>query len=491
MIAVTACLVLPLAAALAAIPLGRRAPRLALVAAPLILLAALAVATEIWRTGPAQLPVGGWLPPLGIALVVDGLSAAFLLTGAIVTGAVVLFATSIFSTPDRETRAGFAFWPLLLAMWGALNAVFLSGDLFNLYVALELLTLTAVALVALDGRRETVAAAIRYMLFALFGSLAYLLGVTLIYARYGALDIALLRILAEPDAPTFVAAALMTIGLAAKTALFPFHAWLPPAHAGAPAPASAMLSALVTKASFYIVVRIWFDVLPVAGNEALAMILGAMGVGAILFGSVLAIGQERLKLVVAYSTVAQLGYLFLMFPLAGSGGEAQPWAAGAWNGGVVHALSHAFAKAAMFLCAGLFAEAIGHDRMDGLKGVARTMPLTVFAFGLAAISLMGLPPSGGFTAKYLLLTAAFAGGNHFFALVMLAGGLLAAIYLFRPLERAFAKPAEGSDITPIARWRQAVPLVLAGAAIALGVFSAVPFDLLRIGRADAAQEGLE
>jgi formate hydrogenlyase subunit 3/multisubunit Na+/H+ antiporter MnhD subunit len=483
---------LPLALALLAVCAPRLARRLLMPAAVLMLLLAAGVAATLWQQGPLRIAIGGWEAPLGIALAVDGLSAAFLLSCALVMTVVLWQARHDFPLRQPETRAAWAFWPLAWFLWAALAAVFLSGDLFNLYVALELLTLAAVALVAIEGKAATVAAAIRYALFALLGSLLYLLGAALLYAAHGTLDMALLaQRVGQGDATALAAGALMTAGLAAKTALFPFHAWLPPAHAGAPAAASAMLSALVPKASFYIVLRLWFDVMPQAAGNLLPQLLGALGATAIVFGSLLAIRQERLKLVIAYSTVAQLGYLFLIFPLAGGGGAAQPWAAGAWTGGVFHALSHASAKAAMFLCAGLYLQAVGHDRLQGLHGIARSMPLTTFAFALAAVTLMGLPPSGGFIAKYLLLTSAFASGQLLWALVMLLGGLLAALYLFRPLTLAFARGGtEPAPLQPVARSRQIGPLLLAGSAIVLGVASALPYDFLQIGRPQAAAEGL-
>ncbi|MCZ7659926.1 MAG: proton-conducting transporter membrane subunit [Xanthobacteraceae bacterium] len=435
--------------------------------------------------------VGGWLPPLGIRLRLDGLAASFLVATAVVACGVAGFSRRLFEpSARRETRAGFAFWPLFFVMWAGLNAVFLGADLFNLYVALELLTLTAVAMVALDGKAETLAAAIRYLLFALLGSLAYLLGVALLYARYGALDLGLLRAAAVPDAITLAAGAIMTAGLMAKTAIFPLHGWLPPAHAGAPTPASAMLSALVVKASFYLIARLWFDVLPAAATVETSQLFGALGAGAIVFGSLLALRQEQLKLVIAYSTVAQLGYLFLMFPLTGSAAAPQPWAAAAWTGGMFHALAHAPAKAAMFLAAGLMIKACGDGRLAPLAGIGRDLPIACFAFGLAAVSLMGLPPSGGFTAKYLLLTAALASGQWWWALAILAGGLLAAAYLFRVLNRFLIAPAEAAPRVAVARRDQAIALALAGVSILLGLASLVPYQLLQIGRPAAAVGGL-
>jgi formate hydrogenlyase subunit 3/multisubunit Na+/H+ antiporter MnhD subunit len=200
------------------------------------------------------------------------------------------------------------------------------------------------------------------------------------------------------------------------------HLWLPPAHANAPAAGSAVLSGLVVKASFFLIVRLWFYVLPAVPSEMPSAILATLGSAAILSGSVLALRQERLKLLIAYSTVAQIGYLFLMFPLASG---THPWAVDAWSGGLMQILSHAFAKAAMFLAAGLVAESLGHDRIDSLGGAGQAMPVTIFAFGLGGLSLMGLPPSGGFAAKWLLLKASVEAGQWLWAAVMLMGGLLA------------------------------------------------------------------
>ena len=278
-----------------------------------------------------------------------------LVTTAFIVSATGGFALglSVSAKGEPEARAPFGFWTLLLAVWAALNGVFLGWDLFNLYVALEMLTFAAVPLVCLDGRATTFVAALRYLLFALFGSALYLLGATLLYGAYGALDIGILAERIRPEPAAWVALAAMTVGLLAKTALFPLHLWLPPAHAGAPPPASAMLSALVVKASFFLVLRLWLNLAPAAMGAAPAQILAAMGAAAIVVGSVLALRQARLKLLIAYSTVAQIGYLFLIFPLAVG---AHPWAAAAWVGGALQAVSHAFAKAAMFLSAGLIAE---------------------------------------------------------------------------------------------------------------------------------------
>src|SRR6516165_5261336 len=284
-------IVLPVAGAMLSLVLGgRHAERVALIVMPTGVVVATAIAAAIWRTHSVlQYFVGNWDPPLGVAFRADGLSAVMIVTAALLICGIGLFARAQFPTPHgAETRAPLAFWTLLLAVWAALNAVFIGGDLFNLYVALEVLTFSAVPLVSLDGRAETLAAALRYLLFALLGSILYLLGAVLLYGAYGTLDIVLLsdRIHAGPVASAAVS--LMTAGLLAKAALFPFHLWLPPAHAGAPAPASALLSGLVVKAPFFLVIRLWFDIMPRMPEPAAAQVLGILGTAAILVGSLVA-----------------------------------------------------------------------------------------------------------------------------------------------------------------------------------------------------------
>jgi len=302
----------------------------------------------------------------------------------------------------------------------------------------------------------------------------------LIYGAYGTLDIPLLASRVQPEPVSWIAASLMTIGLLAKTALFPLHLWLPPAHAGAPAPGSAVLSALVVKGSFFLIVRLWFDAMPGLMGFASSQMLGTLGAGAVLFGSVLALRQQRLKLLIAYSTIAQIGYLFFIFPLV-AGNE--PWGSVAWTGGWLQLFSHAFAKASMFMAAGLIAEALGHDRIAELAGIGRAIPVTVFAFGLAGLSLMGVPPSGGFVAKWLLLLATVMEGQWWWAAVMLAGGLLAGGYIFMVLGKALGNVTVPLKIvTPVSRSREIVVLTLALFAVLLGLVPLQPSEFLQIGR---------
>ena len=302
-------------------------------------------------------------------------------------------------------------------------------------------------------------AALRYLLFALLGSMLYLLGAVLLYGAYGTLDIPLLAERVRPEPVAWAAAALMTVGLLAKTALFPLHLWLPPAHAGAPAAASAVLSALVVKGSFFLVVRLWFDVMPGVVTLPSAQLLAALGAAAILFGSVVALRQERLKLLIAYSTLAQIGYLFLMFPLAFDAGSAQLQRGGALTGGLLQAISHATAKAAMFMAAGLIYKALGHDRIAELRGIGRALPMSVLAFALGGVALMGLPPSGAYLAKKLLLDAAAETGQWWWDLVLQAGGFFTTSYVLLVLAHALWPADEPVKLrAPVPRLQEAAAL---------------------------------
>lgn len=478
---------LPVAGMLAALLTGGRHARAVAVTflGGGVLVAAWIVA-GVWQSQqPLGYLLGGWSPPLGVALRADGLSAVMIAASSIICLCAALYAPVDFrvdSLAGRETRKSLVFWILLLAVAAAMNIVFLANDFFSLYVALELVTFAAVPLVALAGSPATTRAALRYLVFALIGSILYLLGTVLLYGFYGTLDISLLaqRVAAGPALWGIVA--LMTVGLAAKTALFPLHLWLPPAHAGAPPAASALLSALVVKASFFLTIRLWFDVIPGLAPPAASQILGAMGAGAIFVGGVLALRQSGLKLLIAYSTVAQLGYLFVAFPLAFGGGAGMDDGR-ALTGGMFHALAHAFAKASMFMAAGLMAGALGHDRISEMRGLGRRMPVTCLAFGLAALSLVGVPPTAGFVAKWILLGAAAETGQWWWAVVILAGGLLAGGYMFRVIAQLLAprseEPLQG---LPVSRFRESIVLVLALCALALGLAAGKPVELLQIGR---------
>ncbi len=462
-------IMMPLLGALGAVLWPRAGARLGLLVALAALLSLTGLGYQLLQTGVYHHAIGGWNAPLGIALYADGLSLVMLAITALVGCGVSSYASGYF-----EAAQSSRFWPLWLLLQGALNALFLSADIFNLYVTLELLGLSAVALTALSGSTDALSGAMRYLLATLLGSLAYLLGVALLYHGFGSLDISLLAARIEPTPAAQAALGLICAGLTLKTALFPLHFWLPPAHASASAPVSALLSGLVVKASFYILLRLWLTVFAEL-DSGVDTLLGLLGAAAILWGSLQALRQARLKLLVAYSTVAQIGYLFLAFPLI-----VAP-AAAAWIPAAYLALSHGLAKAAMFMAAGNIIRVCGHDRIADLAQPLQRLPLTAAAFALAGVSIMGLPPSGGFIGKWLLLEAALTRNRWDLVVVILVGGLLAAIYVFKVIKPGFSALTTEPAPAAVPARLEWTALLLALAALALGLLAAPLLTLMAIG----------
>jgi len=438
-----------------------------LVFSGLTLAGVVALTWVLVETGISGQALGGWDAPLGIQLRFDGLACVFLLLTALVGLPVGLYAAAFFAQDHANGTGPPLFWPLWLFLWAALNGIFLSGDLFNLYVLLEIMGLAAVSLAILSGKPAALRAGLRYFLAALVGSIFYLFGVALVYGATGTLDIGLLGEHLPGESFTgSVAFAFMIVGLAVKTALFPLHFWLPEAHSSAPAPVSAILSALVVKASFYLMLRLWVDVFDGSVTYAAGQALGALGAVAMVWGSYQALRQTKLKRMVAHSTVGQVGYMFLLFPLItldlSDGGEA-PWVVHAWTGGIYQALAHGFAKAAMFLSVGIFILAVGDDDKRSVINMVGRLPMTTFAFALAGVSLIGLPPSGGFVAKWMLLKATFSSGQWWWAPMIVWGSFLTAGYVFMILRLAFAPSSEAPAVK-----LNRVPGILQVTALALG-----------------------
>ncbi|MGM0646107.1 MAG: complex I subunit 5 family protein [Thermodesulfobacteriota bacterium] len=420
----------------------------------------------VYIQGAIRVQLGGWEAPLGIALRLDGIGALFILLTALVGALVTVYATRFFP-PKAENRdtAGY-FWALWLMLWAGLNGIFLSADLFNAYVLLEVTSMAAVGLTILSGSPASLQAGLRYLLAAMLGSFMYLLGVALVYSKAGMLDFSLLSGLAEPSPAWIAAFAVMVFGLVLKSALLPFHFWLPPAHSNAPAPVSAILSALVVKASFFLLLRVWFTVFAgitrVPAGQLPGLLIAVLGAAAVLWGSLQAIRQIRMKPLIAYSTVGQLGYLFFIFALV-SGSGAQDWCSTAWTGTVYHAVSHCLAKAGLFLSAGCLVWAMGTDELKAMRNIAARLPVATFSLALAGVSLMGLPPSAGFVAKWMLLRGSLAAGQWWWAAVITVGGLLTAGYIFKILSHTFVPERE--DTAEL----QPVPLVMTLSALGLGV----------------------
>lgn len=461
---------LPLALALVTyvLPEGRRVAAI-LGTASLVAAAAL-LAARVLAEGPVRFGLGGWSAPPGIAWSVDALGILFLGVTAGVFALVSLYALAFWQTATGREDAERAFWPLWWLLWAGMNALFLTGDAFNAYVALELIGLAAVALVAAVDELPALRAALRYLLVSLAGSLAYLAGVALLYGDYGVLDLGVLAGAITDGASAHAALSLITSGLLLKLALFPLHFWLPPAHSQAPAPVSAVLSALVIKAALFLLLRFWLEVFAGLSLGWAAGLVGLLGAAAVIWGSFQALAAPRLKLLMAYSRVAQVGYLCLCFPLLVAGTGADLGRAALLTLVVAHALS----KSAAFLAAGTYLRAGGTDRVAELGPALRGLPITTAALALAGISLIGLPPTGGFVGKWLLLRGVFEAGHWPLGVVVLAGSVLTLAYIFRVLVQAFSEdpqPVSGESHGPVGDpgWgMQAPALLLALGALGLG-----------------------
>lgn len=464
--------ILPLLGAVIAFVLPRAAMGAGLAAVGLSGAAGVAITARVLADGPQVAPIGGWDAPLGIVLAVDGLTAVFLLLTALLTLAV----GATRALGPAPARGAAMFWPLMLLLVAGLNGAFLSTDIFNIYVTLEVAAFAAVGMAVLSGSAAALRAALNYLLAGMLGGALIVLGIGFLYHAHGRLDLDGLAAVVGTAPTDRIALVAIMGGLALKAALFPLHAWLPAAHSNAQAPVSALLSALVLKAPLYVALRLWIDVFDPA--TATGAMLGAMGAGAILWGSVQAMRAERLKLLVAYSTVAQVGLIVLAFGLS----AANP-AAIAWTGAVTLMLAHGLAKAAMFLAAGRIVEEVGHDRIADLDRAAHRPTLAQFSFALAAISLIGLPPTLGFAGKWQLMEGAIRADAWIWVATAIAATLLSVGYLSRVLVGFLRFDRIRGEVGEHRGWRaaDAPPLLLALTAFGAGLFATHIVTLLTVG----------
>jgi multicomponent Na+:H+ antiporter subunit D len=407
--------------------------------------------------------LGGWAPPLGIEYVLDPLSA-FMAVVVTFIGLVVI-AYPVRPGFGEAPARGVPLHALALLLVTGLLGVVLSGDLFHLFVFLEVYSIASYGLIALGGDRAAFAS-FRYLIFGTIGSGLYLLGVGFVYFTTGTLNMAdaatLLPALA--GTPTLVGAGvLIVVGLGVKTALFPLHVWLPDAHSYAPPSVAALLAAVQVKVGAYALVRILFDVFQPAGAVPATTLLAWFGVAGVVVGSLVAITQSDFKRLLAYSTVAQLGYIGLGI------GLANPLAL---VGALLHVLNHAFMKCCLFLIAGGVLQQTGLKAIPRFAGLGRRMPWTMTGFALAALAMIGVPPTAGFFSKWYLVLGSLDDGRWLFAVAIVASSLLTATYFLRVFERVFmaAAPDEAVAGATEAGPGVVVPiLVLAAGTLVLGL----------------------
>ncbi|MFC1967698.1 complex I subunit 5 family protein [Chloroflexota bacterium] len=469
-----------------------------LILAPLLLFAFISVLTGIWRQklgyisaiigislslvaaaagivtvltqGELRYHLGGWAPPFGIEYVLDPLSA-FMSVIIVFIGLMVLIfppEDGLYVTPRR----GIPLYGMVMLLLTGLIGVVVTGDLFNLFVFLEIYSLASYTLITLGGKRGVVAS-FRYLILGTIAGGLYLLGIGFIYFLTGSLNMAdvaaLLPGMAQSPA-LLTAIGLIVIALGIKMALFPLHVWLPDAHSHAPPVVAALLASVQVEVAAYALVRLLLDVFQPAylwGDLAINSLIGWCGAAAIIFGSVMAIAQQDFKRMLAYSTVAQIGYIGLGIGLANPLGLI---------GALLHILNHAFMKSCLFLVAGSVRHQTGLREIRWFAGLGRRMPWLMACFTVAALSMIGVPPTAGFFSKWYLILGSIDANNWVFVGVVLASSLLNAVYFFRVLEKMYTKAPHGyadAGMTRDPGPRTLVPVViLAVGIIGLGLVNA-------------------
>ncbi len=407
------------------------APTLALAGASAGAVLALAGLVQVTAVGPLSYEMGGWPPPVGIEFVLDGLSAFMAAVVAVVGLAALAHGsrTARAETPGRVVP----FMSASMIFLTGLTGMVLTGDLFNLYVFLEISSLAAYALLAV-GSRQAPLSTFRYLTMGTAGASFYLFGLAFLYLETGTLNMAdmgrLLR-LVQDLSPVIMGLTFIGVGMALKMALFPLHGWLPDAYTDASSAGTSLVAPLGTKVAAYVLLRVFFYVLDPEYSRSLPLLaaVGYLGAAGVVWGSAMAIIQPELKRMLAYSSVSQLGYI------AAGIGLASPLG---FIGAVLHILNHAFMKACLFLVAGNLRVRRGHSHIPRFdRSLRQAMPWSMAAFALAALSMIGIPPTAGFFSKWYLALAALEQANWLLLAALLASSLLNAVYFFRVLERVY------------------------------------------------------
>ncbi len=370
--------------------------------------------------------LGGWPTPIGIDMRLDGLATLLLLSVNIVGFAVSLYSVDYM----RRFTARSHFYSLFLLMVAGMNGVILAGDLFNLYVFLEVAAIASYSLVAFGCAHEELEASFKYIVLGSLSSALILTGVALVYGITGTLNLAHIatRIAGSGmDTPLLLAFGLFICGFSFKAALVPFHAWLPDAHPAAPAPVSAMLSGVLIKAiGVYVLARLAFNVFGISGNEL--SLLRWLGLLSMVAGGLLAVGQKDIKRLFAYSSISQVGFMVLGLGLGTPLGLV---------GGLYHLVNHAFFKSLLFLNAGAVEYATGTRKLKKLGGLNRQLPVTAATSLVGSMSIAGVPPFNGFWSKLIIVLACIEAGYYEFAVAAVLVSIVTLAYQLKVQRMAF------------------------------------------------------
>lgn len=457
--------VIPLGGAFLIILLTRLSPKISDVIANIAALSLAVLSIFVLNQPTLVYEMGGWGAirgiPIGIYLVLDGLSSFLLVIINIVALLSLIYSLSYMERYTDKTR----YYALFLLMLAGMNGVVLSGDIFNIFVFLEVAAIASYALVAFGTEAEELEAAFKYQVMGMLASCFILLGVALIYSLTGTLNMAdIAQLIQESGINTafLFIVGLFIVGFGLKSALMPFHAWLPDAHPSAPAPISAMLSGVLIKIiGVYGLLRIIFNVLGLGEFEIILNIFMALGVISMIAGALLALGQDDFKRLLAYSSVSQIGYIIFAFGLGTPFG---------YLGGLLHLVNHAVSKSLLFLNSGAVVYSTGTRNLNEMGGLRKAMPVTSTTSLIGSFSIAGLPPFGGFWSKLIIIIAAIFARRIIFALVAALVSVITLAYYFRMQRLAFfGVPSEAKkNIKEVPLAMSLVMVILALLCLGLG-----------------------
>lgn len=402
------------------------------------LVIALALAFKVREAGVISYAIGNWPPPWGIEYRVDGLNSFVLVLVSLVAAIVAPYARASVAA-ELPADQHYLFYTMYSLCLAGLLGITITGDAFNLFVFLEISSLSTYVLIALGRNRRALLAAYQYLVLGTIGATFYIIGVGLLYLMTGTLNLADLAVRlrdVHEMRPVLAALAFITAGVGLKLALFPLHFWLPNAYAYAPSAITAFLAASATKVSVYVLLRYYFLIFGVQlvfARLPMAEILIALSALAVVSASLVAVYQRDLKRMFAYSSVAQIGYITLGMGLANQSGL---------TGAVVHLFNHGLTKGALFLLLGGVSLRLGASSLERMAGLARTMPLTSFGIVLGGLSLIGIPGTAGFISKWYLVLGALEHGYWGLAVLLVASSLIAVVYVWRFVEVAYLREPE-------------------------------------------------
>jgi multicomponent Na+:H+ antiporter subunit D len=415
------------------------------------------------------------LPNLEISFRVDILSFSLALLSSFIWMLVAIYSLDYMCKEHGCNR----YYPVLIITLASCMGIFMAGDLFTLFVFFELMSLISYVLVVHEETIEALRAGYKYLIMTIIGGLALFFGIIITFELGGSVSLGGSTLISEPSNLAFFAFISFLIGFGMKAGMFPLHVWLPDAHPVAPSPASALLSGVMLKTGAYGLLRVIFHVYGIEFMQETGwtVILAVVAVITILLGSAVAITQEDLKRRLAYSSVGQMGYILLGMSLLTER---------ALIGNIFHIFSHAFMKSTLFLAAGAIILKTGKRSIKDLGGIGRQMPYTMFAFTLAALAMIGIPPFNGFLSKWTLALGAMDANKPFLVLVLLISSLLNGLYYLPIIISAFfgLEPGHEHDHVAIneAPYKMLIPIaILAVSTLLFGLLpSNLPFDLSRV-----------